>query len=370
MSLRSFLAHAVRARLPFPPRFGSSTLVIAAASWAFATVASAATVVPQPSQYFDLSHWKLTLPVSADGSTGGSAAELQPSQLIGYSSSWFTMGASGKTLEFWAPVDGASTSNSSYPRSELREMQDPGNDKVNWTMTGQSSLQAKCLVQQVPDRTGKVVIGQIHGFQTRPLVKLVYHYNTTGKTGSVYALIDPTPTATSTVKLPLASGIDLNQTFSYDIQVDSGVLKMRTNNGAWASYRIDQAWTGVGLYFKVGDYVQASGSSDSDGGQIAFYRLIATHPNNDLAIATRSLSGATSNYWHSQTLSSAGGIGQAAWSVVNGVLPTGLTLSSNGVLSGVPNSVPTNTTYYFSVLATDQLGDTAARNYALTVSAR
>ncbi|MDE2155922.1 MAG: polysaccharide lyase family 7 protein [Xanthomonadaceae bacterium] len=368
MLLRPFQTRTFRKRMLFPLRFVGAAFAIAAASGVFAAPAAAANSM-QPSQYFDLSHWKLTLPVDADGGTSGVAAELQPSQLTGYSSEWFAMGASGTTLDFKAPVDGATTSGSHYPRSELREMRDPDNDNVNWTLIDTSSLQAKCAVRQVPSSTGKVVVGQIHGFQTRPLVKLVYRYSTSSESGSVYAVIDPAPDATSTVVLPLAWGIGLGQAFSYEIHVVSSVLVMRVNANAWVDYSVDQKWAGIGLYFKVGDYVQASGSSDTDGGRVAFYRLIATHPDNGLAITTRSLSGAASNNAYSQTLARSGGIGDASWSVVNGRLPGGLTLNSDGVLSGTPDPVTTDTTYYFSILVTDETGDTAARNYALTVAA-
>jgi hypothetical protein len=326
-------------------------------------------VLLQPSQYIDLSHWKLTLPKDDSGGNSGDAAELQPLQLTDYSSPWFQMGLSGRTLEFWAPVNGAVTSGSHYPRSELREMRDPSDDNANWTTAGESQLQAKCLVRQVPASSGKVVVGQIHGFQTKPLVKLVYRHSATSNSGSVYALIEASPDATTTLNLPLASGIDLNEAFSYDIHVDAGTLSMRVNNNAWVRYDIGSSWSDVGLYFKVGDYVQASGDSDTDGGRVAFYRLIATHPDNGLAITTSSLGSATSNAWYSRVLAYSGGVGQSTWSIVNGVLPVGITLSPGGVLSGVPIVVPADTTYYFSALVTDQQGDTASRNYALSVKA-
>lgn len=123
----------------------------------------------------------------------------------------------------------------------------------------------------------------------------------------------------------------------------------------------------MGLYFKAGSYVQASGSSATDGGRVAFYRLVATHPDQGLSITTASLAEARANQWYSQVLAYSGGVGGATWSIVNGVLPVGLTLSPAGVLSGVPLLVPSGTTYYFSVLVTDQQGDTTARNYALKV---
>ncbi|MEN6538945.1 MAG: GNAT family N-acetyltransferase [Mizugakiibacter sp.] len=72
---------------------------------------------------------------------------------------------------------------------------------------------------------------------------------------------------------------------------------------------------------------------------------------------------------YSQMPTHAGGIGGATWSVVSGVLPAGLVLSGDGVLSGTPLPVATTTVFYFSALVSDQAGDTAARNYALAEQA-
>lgn len=350
-------------------RVSSSQTLVAACGLLWSVLSAAASAGSAPSQYFDLSHWKLTIPVDASGGTSGEAVDLPASTLTGgYSSQWFSMSASGKAVEFWAPVNGASTDGSHYPRSELRELLDPSDDNVNWTVAGQSVLQAKCKVMQVPSSTGKVVVGQIHGFQTAPLVKLVYAYSTTANTGSVYALINPTPDSTTTTKLALASNIALGQAFSYEIDVSAGALTMWVDSNAMASYTVNAQWNGIGMYYKAGDYVQASGSSSTDGGRVAFYRFIATHPDNGLSITTRSLDTASSYDWYSRQLDSSGGVGAGSWTVVNGVLPAGLSLSSSGVLSGTPAAVSASTTYYFSVMVTDEQNDTAARNYALTVT--
>lgn len=324
---------------------------------------------PTPSQYFDLSHWKLTLPVDASGGTRGVAAELQPPQLAGYASKWFRMGPGGTTLEFRAPVDGATTAGSHYPRSELREMLDPDNDNRNWHVTGASLLEAECAVSKVPSKTGKVVIGQIHGFQARPLVKLLYHYSSGRRTGSVYALVHPTPDSSTNIKLPLASGIGLNQSISYDIEADAGVLKLRVNDNGWVRYDIGRQWDSVGMYFKVGDYVQANGSRSTDGGQVGFHRFVATHPNHGLTIRTTTLGRAVPNTRYRHVLAHGGGEGAVTWSVAAGVLPAGLTLSPTGVLQGTPRPVSRTTTYHVTLLATDGKGDTAAGNYAITVAA-
>lgn len=350
----------IRQRLP--AFIGLAALLCAAAVHAAGTA---------PSDHFDLHHWKLTVPVDRAGGNRGPATEIQPRDLAGYSSPWFSMGAGGRTLEFWAPVNGATTSGSHYPRSELRETLNPDNDNITWMLATRSILRAKCKVLQVPESTGKVVVGQIHGFQTKPLVKLVYAYKASRTSGSLYALIDPTPTATSSVKMMLASKVSLQQAFEYKIEIrhqnGKPLLWMQVDQSPAAVYTIDPAWYSIGLYFKAGVYVQASGSSDTDGGRVAFYRLTATHPNNGLAVSTSSLSPARAYEWYSQRLSSSGGIGPAVWSVVSGVLPDGFALSSDGVLSGIPAAVLSSVTWYFSLLASDQQGDTAARNYALTI---
>src|SRR5277367_1496316 len=108
-----------------------------------------------PGGNFDLSHWKLTLP-------DASVSEIQAAQLVaGYTNASFFYTGSDGAMVFWCPVTGGTTSESSYPRSELREELNPPNDDVNWTGYGSNILSAQCKVLQVPS-TGKVIIGQIH----------------------------------------------------------------------------------------------------------------------------------------------------------------------------------------------------------------
>jgi hypothetical protein len=57
-----------------------------------------------------------------------------------------------------------------------------------------------------------------------------------------------------------------------------------------------------------------------------------------LAITTKSLTGGIVGAAYTQTLQATGNTGSYAWSVVSGPLPTGLTLSSGGVLSGTPTT--------------------------------
>ena len=70
-----------------------------------------------PSGNFDLSHWYLGLPVDDEGGTSGDSASISTVELLsGYSNAlYFYTGADG-AMVFWAPVDGATTPGSSYPR--------------------------------------------------------------------------------------------------------------------------------------------------------------------------------------------------------------------------------------------------------------
>lgn len=69
------------------------------------------------------------------------------------------------------------------------------------------------------------------------------------------------------------------------------------------------------------------------------------------------------------TLSATGGTGGTApysWSIISGTLPSGVTLSSGGVLSGTSTQTGSQT---ITVQATDATGGTATQSYTLTINA-
>jgi large repetitive protein len=68
---------------------------------------------------------------------------------------------------------------------------------------------------------------------------------------------------------------------------------------------------------------------------------------------------------YSATISATGGTGAKSFAVTSGSLPTGLSLSSGGVLSGTATAAGT---YNFTVTATDAAGVTANQAYTLVVS--
>ena len=68
---------------------------------------------------------------------------------------------------------------------------------------------------------------------------------------------------------------------------------------------------------------------------------------------------------YSQTLTATNGTGSYTFSVASGALPSGLTLSSAGLLAGAPAATGS---YSFTVQATDTFGCTGTRSYTLAVN--
>jgi hypothetical protein len=230
-----------------------------------------------PSGNFNLSGWNLTLPTG----TAGHPNVVSTSTLdSGYSSSYFYTGSTG-AMTFWSPVNGVTTSGTTYPRTELRETK-PDGSLYNWNvLAGTATLNATLAINQVPS-TGKIVIGQIHddgagGISDQPLIKLVFEYDSTTNTGKIVAQVRSTPTGSNT-DYTLATGIKLNQLFSYQIQLRPDLtLSVQINGVTKYNKPISSSWESQGLYFKAGAYVQDNVGTSTEGGRVSFYALAATH---------------------------------------------------------------------------------------------
>jgi len=235
-----------------------------------------------PSSVLDLAHWKLTLPVDAHGGTTGDAAEIATASLTaGYRSGYFCVEPSG-AVKFWAPVDGATTGNSDYPRSELRYVIDPDDDNVNWIPANDDAgLSGHLTVELVPTATQKVVVGQIHGFQTNAYIKLRYQYNPSTHTANVAALVNESPNASDSTNFGSIGGLRNGTPFTYSIASQGREITIKVNGQVLTSFHVQSGWLHVPMYFKAGTYDQASGSSSTDGGRVAFSQLSAwSHATN------------------------------------------------------------------------------------------
>ena len=91
----------------------------------------------------------------------------------------------------------------------------------------------------------------------------------------------------------------------------------------------------LGMAAAVFGSAAVAGSCGTDTGSLL------TNPPSSLAVTTASLAPATVGTQYSQTLQASGGTAGYAWTVLNGTLPAGLTLSSAGSLAGTPSAVAT-----------------------------
>jgi len=231
-----------------------------------------------PSGNFDLSNWKITLPVDQNGTLSGTALEVQ--NLSGYKNSKYFYTGSDGAMVFYAPVDGATTSGSSYARSELREMN--GSEKAAWNLSTGGSMGATLEVDAAPNREGvggKLIVGQIHG-QNDELVRLYW------ENGTVYFVNDQAGASNSEIKFTLKDStgatpeISLNEKFSYTINAKGSTLDVDVHADGkvyQSSTKINSVWQSDTLYFKAGAYLGTNESNGSGAGQASFYALDVSH---------------------------------------------------------------------------------------------
>ncbi len=117
----------------------------------------------------DLRNWKVTIP---EGEGKGGAISVEPPEILDYATNeilgpYMYNDSTKGALVFYAYPTSATTANTKYSRSELREQIVPGDDNVNWTFKQGGTLKAKLAIDEVSrDKNGKyhkVIILQIHG---------------------------------------------------------------------------------------------------------------------------------------------------------------------------------------------------------------
>jgi hypothetical protein len=105
-------------------------------------------------------------------------------------------------------------------------------------------------------------------------------------------------------------------------------------------------------------------ATDSSGASAS--RSVTVLINPGVAIITIGLSAWTAGLsGYNQTIIATGGTGTITFNGSGGTFPTGLTLSSAGVLSGTPSSPGM---FSFTVLASDLLGVSTTQNYTVTIN--
>ena len=274
-----------------------------------------------PSENFDLSTWKLSIP---DNNGSGLATTITVSEINnGYENSNYFYTAADGGMVFKCPVDGYKTStNTTYTRVELREMLRGTNTSIptqgvnenNWVFgTAPASdinaaggydgeMNATLAVNHVTttgssSHVGRVIIGQIHANDDEP-IRVYYRKLPNNTLGSIYFAHEPTDgngseqwyemigSRSNSAPNP-SDGIALNEKFSYTINVVGDMLTftilregkddvVETVNMANSGFNVG----GQYMYFKAGVYQGNNSGNDDDYAQVTFYALEKTHTVN------------------------------------------------------------------------------------------
>lgn len=249
----------------------------------------------------DLGEWKLTLPVSQDGYFGSgsssSAAEIIPGEGCtdsdsvdplddGFSDREYFY-RDGNEIVFVAPLTGgSSTPNSSYVRSELRELYDwkpcESTGSANWSPSGKHELKATLRVSDYYASDPQTIVGQIHAKDSsKALLKLQWD----GPNKDVRAIINEDPDDGNPFSLDfgLTPGTD---EWSYVITLDDGKMSIAvtysgrtvTKSVTFGSGDMSDDWNDHVYYFKAGNYAQAD--KDSGGNfEVRFTNIELNHSN-------------------------------------------------------------------------------------------
>jgi len=232
----------------------------------------------------DLSHWKVTIP---GGSGKGGALSVSPPDIKDYATNallkpyMFNDSVSGALVFFAIPTD-ATTANTKYSRSELREQMVPGNDKVNWTFKQGGELKIRMQMGDISrDANGKyhkVIIAQIHGRLTEdqkaligakdnnapPVLKIYWQDGKIRvKTKElVFTEIDSVgilhEEAWEDDKGRNFKDVVNFRKFTIEVKVSEGKMVVSLNNNEFFVYESVhlERWSVFENYFKVGNYFQ------------------------------------------------------------------------------------------------------------------
>jgi len=277
-----------------------------------------------PASQHDLLGWTISVPVDEDGN--GRSDQIKEKELAaGYANEHFFYLDSDGGMVFKSPIKGAKTSkNTTYTRSELREMMRRGNTAYktkgvtgnNWVFSTAPAedlenaggvdgvLEATLAVNHVTTtgvnwQQGRVIIGQIHANDDEP-VRIYYRKLPQHEKGSIYFAHEPNggddiwfdmignslPNYWNQDATPAEpeDGIKLGEKFSYRIDVKGhqlavSIMRPGKEDITTVVDMKDSKYDvgGQYMYFKAGVYNQNKTGEANDFVQATFYDVKTSH---------------------------------------------------------------------------------------------
>lgn len=250
----------------------------------------------------DLSHWKVTTPAG----NGKKPQEVSPPEILDYATNedllpYMYNDSVRGAIVFYAYPSKATTANTKYSRSELREQMEPGNNNVNWTFKQGGKMKGKLAIDEVSrDKNGKyhkVIIMQIHGRLTNaqrdligqkdnnapPILKI---YWKDGKIRVKTKILKNRNASDEELLHEDAWGDDKGFTFDQkvgfkkfrlEVRVSEGKMTIVLNNNEFKTYENIhmKKWGIFENYFKAGNYFQSR--DEGSYAKVRYYTLEVTH---------------------------------------------------------------------------------------------
>ena len=246
----------------------------------------------------NLSNWKVTLPI-------GAPTEVSPPAILNYATNetlkpFFYNDSTDASLVFYT-YPGATTNNTSYSRTELREQLVPGDNSTNWTFPQGGVMKGTLAVPEIStDASGnfhRTIIMQIHGRLSNeqrnrigasdndapPMLKIYWQ----NKKVRVITKVLKNVNASETDILKKDSWTDDGGfyfkeevgtgKFTLEVKASDGKLTVTLNGNETVTYENIhmQKWSVFENYFKAGNYL---GTNDQGAyAKVKYYTLEVSH---------------------------------------------------------------------------------------------
>lgn len=239
---------------PDGPGSGGTPSLGGAAAGGSGAVGGASDALVFPSDLIpELEHFKLTLPVDENGEDSSDRSSVderntdahEELELEGFEWKPYFYALDGE-VHFMARADGATTSGSKYPRSELRQL--VGGDDGYWSFSKPQSLTTELSILHLPVEKPEVSVVQIHGPSEEPL-----RVQLRGGLGVYIVWSEDNEDTENAVPYELGEKLRI-QVDVEDGDIHTSILNLDTG-GSYEKTWTPEDDTG---YFKVGCYLQSS----------------------------------------------------------------------------------------------------------------
>jgi len=251
----------------------------------------------------DLTNWSVTVPAQREN---GKTLVVEPPEILNYATNqelrpyMYTDSLRG-AIVFYAKPTEATTPNSKYSRSELREQMVPGDNNVNWTFEQGAVMKGKLSVDKVSkDASGefhRVIIMQIHGRlndeqrdligqkdnNAPPMLKIYWDKGKIRvKTKYLKSINTPYKEMLDKDAWGDDEGFNFEQEvgfrkFTLEVRVSKGKMVVVLNNSEYKVYEgiHMEKWGVFENYFKAGNYFQTR--DEGAYAQVSYFDLTVSH---------------------------------------------------------------------------------------------